>query len=77
MSAYRRKLAVRRLDQAVRVLFRADESGLSGHQNGRLAVELRRSVSRLKRLERDDPEDEFWDVLQQAVLKIVRYVRRG
>ena len=76
MSAYRRKLAVRRLDDAVRILFRADASGLSGHQNGRLAVELRRSVSRLKRLLRDDPDDEFWDSLQQAVLKIIRYLRR-
>jgi hypothetical protein len=76
MSAYRRKLAVRRLDHAVRILFRADESGLSGHQNGRLAVELRRSVSRLKRLLRDDPDGEFWDSLQQAVLKIIRYLRR-
>jgi hypothetical protein len=76
MSAYRKKLAVRRLDQAVRILFRADESGLSGNQNGRLAVELRRSVSRLKRLLRDDPDEEFWDFLQQAVLKIVRYLRR-
>jgi hypothetical protein len=76
MSAYRKKLAVRRLDQAVRIHFRADESGLSGQQNGRLAVELRRSVSRLKRLLQDDPDDEFWDFLQQAVLKIIRYLRR-
>jgi hypothetical protein len=76
MSAYRMKLAVRRLDQAVRILFRADGPDLSGHQNGRLAVELRRSISRLKRLLQDDPDEEFWDCLQQAVLKIVRYLRR-
>jgi ABC-type uncharacterized transport system YnjBCD ATPase subunit len=76
MSVYRKKLAVRRLEQAVRILFRADGSSLSGHQNGRLAVQLRRSISRLKRLLRDDPDDDFWDILQQSILKIVRYLRR-
>jgi len=75
MSAYRKKLAVRRLDQAIRITFRTDGLGLSGQQHGRLAVQLRRSVSRLKALLKDDPDDEFWDVLQQAVLKIVRYLR--
>jgi hypothetical protein len=76
MSVYQQKLAVRRLEQAVRILFRADGSSSSEHQNGRLAVQLRRSVSRLKRLLQDDPDKEFWDVLQQAILKIVRYLRR-
>jgi hypothetical protein len=75
MSAYRKKIAVRRLEQAVRILFRADGASLSVQQHGRLAVELRRSVSRLKRLLRDDPNDEFWGVLQQAILKIVRDLR--
>jgi len=77
MSADRKKLAVRRLDQAVRIVFRADGTGLSGQQHGRLAVELRRSVSRLKRLMRDDPDDEFWEVLQKVILKVVRYLRRS
>jgi hypothetical protein len=77
MSAYRKKLAVRRLDQAVRILFRADGSGLSGQHHGRLAVQLRRSVLRLKRLLRDDPDEEFWDVLQKAILNVVRYLRRS
>lgn len=76
MSAYRKKLAVRRLDQAVRMHFRTDGLGLSGQQHGRLAVQLRRSVLRLKRLLRDDPDEEFWDILQEAILKIVRYLRR-
>jgi hypothetical protein len=75
MSANRRKLAVRRLDQAVRILFRTAETSLSGQQHGRLAVELRRSVLRLKRLLRDDPDDEFWSVLQQAILKAVKFLR--
>lgn len=77
MTAYRRQLAVRRLDQTVRVLFRSDVSGLSGQQSGRLAVELRRSVARLKRLLRDDPDQQFWGIVQQTILKIVRYLRRG
>jgi hypothetical protein len=77
MSAYRKKLAVSRLEQAVRIIHRIDRFGLSGHQNGRLAVQLRRSVVRLKKLVQDDPEDRFWDLLQQAILKIVRYLRRG
>jgi len=76
MVAYRKKLAVRRLDQAVRILFPTDGSGLSGQHHGRLAVQLRRSVSRLKHLLWDDPDEEFWDFLQQAILKVVRYLRR-
>ncbi len=76
MSVDRKLLAVRRLDQAVRKLIRADESSLSGLQNGRLAVDLRRYVSRLKRLAREDPDEVFWDLLQKAILKAVRYLRR-
>jgi len=76
MSANRKRLAVRRLDQAVRKLIRTDESSLSGLQNGRLAVDLRRYVSRLKRLAREDPDNLFWDLLQKAILKTVRYLRR-
>jgi hypothetical protein len=76
MSAYRRKLAVSRLEQAVRIIFRADASSLSAHQHGRLAVQLRRLVVRLKSLVQEDPDDVFWDLLQQAILKIVRYLRR-
>jgi len=77
MSAYQRKLALRRLDQLVRILFPANGSGLSGQHNGRLAVQLRRSVSRLRHLLQEDPDDEFWGILQQAILKAVRYLRRG
>jgi len=76
VSADRKLLAVRRLDQAVRKLIRTDESNLSGSQNGRLAVDLRRYVSRLKRLAREDPDDLFWDLLQKAILKTVKYLRR-
>jgi hypothetical protein len=77
MTADRKKVALRRLEAAVRILFRIEETSLSGLQHGRLAVDLRRTIARLKRLIREDPDDEFWDVLQQAILKTVRYLRRG
>jgi hypothetical protein len=54
----------------------ADETSLSGLQNGRLAVELRKSVARLRRLERDDPDKEFWPALEQAMLKMLTYLLR-
>jgi hypothetical protein len=77
MTADRKKVALRRLEAAVRILFRIEETSLSGLQHGRLAVDLRRIVARLKRLLREDPDDEFWEVLQQAILKTVKYLRRG
>jgi hypothetical protein len=77
MTADRKKVALRRLEAAVRILFRIEETSLSGLQHGRLAVDLRRIVARLKRLLREDPDDEFWEVLQQALLKTVKYLRRG
>jgi hypothetical protein len=77
MAAISERLALRRLDQIVRSLFRADQTSLSGMQHGRLAVELRRSMARLKRLSRDDPKKEFWDVLQQTILKTLKYISRG
>lgn len=76
MSAFRKKLALRRLEKAVRIIFRADETGLSGMQHGRLAVNLRHRVSRLKHLLSNDPDDEYWDVMQQAILLLVKYLRR-
>jgi hypothetical protein len=76
MSADRKKVAVRKLDHIVRIIFRTEETSLSGMQHGRLAVELRRDVTRLKRLLRDDPDDVFWDVLQEAILKTVKYLGR-
>jgi ABC-type uncharacterized transport system YnjBCD ATPase subunit len=74
MTANRKKVAVRKLEAIVRTMFRADETGLSGLQNGRLAVELRYILARLKRLLRDDPDNIFWDVLQQAIMKTLKYL---
>ena len=76
MTADRKKVALRKLEDTVRILFGTAEISLSGLQHGRLAVDLRRIVARLKRLLREDPDDEFWDVLQQAILMTVKYLRR-
>jgi ABC-type uncharacterized transport system YnjBCD ATPase subunit len=76
MTADRKKVALRKLEAMVRTMFRADETSLSGLQHGRLAVELRHLLARLKRLLRDDPDDIFWEVLQQAILKTLKYLRR-
>lgn len=76
MPVNRKLLAFRRLEKAVRILFRIEQTSLSGLQHGRLAVDLRRTVSRLKRLAQEDPEDVFWPLLQGAILKMVEYLRR-
>ena len=75
-TADRRTVAFRKLEKAVRIVFRSEETGLSGLQHGRLAVDLRHLLARLKRLLREDPEDIFWDVLQQAILKTLKYMNR-
>ena len=76
MSADRKKVAVRKLDDLVRILFRTEETGLSVRQHGRLAVALRRDLARLKRLLREDPDDKFWDLLQEAILKALKFLGR-
>jgi hypothetical protein len=76
MSADRKKVAVRKLDDLVRILFRVEETSLSVRQHGRLAVALRRDLARLKRLLREDPDDKFWDLLQEAILKALKFLGR-
>jgi hypothetical protein len=76
MSANRRQAAVRTLEKVIFVLLKTDETSVSGMQHGRLAVQLRRHVIRLKRFLRDDPEEKFWEELQKAILDTVRYLRR-
>jgi hypothetical protein len=76
MSADRKKVAVRKLDDLVRILFRTEETSLSVRQHGRLAVALRRDLARLKRLLREDPHDKFWDLLQEAILKALKFLGR-
>lgn len=76
ITANRKHAAVRTLEKAVLLLLKTDETSVSGMQNGRLAVQLRRHVARLKRLLRDDPEREFLEALQKAILDAVKYLRR-
>jgi hypothetical protein len=76
MSANRKKLAVRKLADSIRILFQIEETSLSGRQHGRLAVALRHDLARLKRLLREDPDDKFWDLLQEAILKALKFMGR-
>jgi len=76
MTADRKKVALRKLERLVWLMFQANETGLSGLQHGRLAVELRHAVARLKRLQKDDPEGIFWDVLQVALLNVLKFMSR-
>ena len=76
MPANRMQTAVRMLEKTVCQLLKTDETGISGLQNGRLAVQLRRRVRRLKRLLREGPEDSFWKELQRAILDTVKYISR-
>ena len=76
MTADRKKVALRKLEKLVRLMFRTSETSLSALQHGRLAVELRHALARLKRLQQDDPEEIFWDVLQLALLNVLKYMSR-
>jgi hypothetical protein len=72
----RRRSAVRMLEHAVRLAIPAADPGMSDMANGRLASNLRKDVRLLKHLVRDDPEDLFWEILQKAIFKLVKFVRR-
>jgi hypothetical protein len=76
MPVNRKLLAFRKLEKTVRILFRTEETSLSGLHHGRLAADLRRKVSRLKRLAEDDPDEQFWPSLQEAILMAAEYLRR-
>ena len=76
MSANRKQTAVRMLEKTVLHALKTEEASVSGLQNGRLAVRLRRHVPRLKHLLRDDPDEKFWDELQKAILDTVKYLHR-
>ena len=72
----RRQSAVRMLEHAVRLAIPAADTSMSDMANGRLASNLRKDVRLLKHLVRDDPEDLFWGILQKAIFKLVKFVRR-
>jgi hypothetical protein len=72
----RKTSAVRMLEQAVRRSICAAEFRMSGMATGRLETDLRKYVALLKRLAQDDPSEEFWEILQKAILKLVKYLRR-
>lgn len=65
------------LEASVRLATRRSNASMSGRADGRLAADLGGYVTRLKRLAQDDPNDEFWEILQRALVKLVRFVCRG
>lgn len=71
----RRKRALRMLEHAVRLAVPLADSSMSGTENGRLALVLRKDVCLLKALLKDDPNNAFWDTLQKAILRLVKVVR--
>jgi len=71
----RSKRALRMLEHAVGLAVPLANSGMSGTENGRLAQVLRKDISLLKALLKDDPDDKFWETLQKAILRLVRVVR--
>jgi hypothetical protein len=72
----RRRNAVRMLEQAIRLTRRTIDSRMSGQATGGLEKEMRKYVTVLKRLEQDDHNDQqFWENLQKAILKIVKCLR--
>jgi hypothetical protein len=72
----RKRRAVRMLEHAVRLAIPRADPSMSDMANGRLASNLRKDVRLLKHLVRDDPEDLFWEILQKAIFKLVKFVRR-
>src|ERR1700720_1281632 len=73
----RKKNAARMLEQAIQLSSRIANSGMSDKATGRLEKEMHKYLAVLKRLEQDDPGDtEFWEILQKAILKIVRCLRQ-
>ena len=75
-KANRKTNSVRMLDQAVRLLERAANSRMSGKATGRLVIDLREQIAILKHLEQDDPDGQFWKVLERAIAKFVRCLRQ-
>ena len=72
----RRRSAVRMLEQAIRLTRRTTDFRMSGQATGGLEKEMRKYVTVLKRQAQDDPNDEeFWETLHKAILKIVKCLR--
>jgi hypothetical protein len=71
----RKKRALRMLEHAVRLAIPLADSSMSGTENGRLALVLHKDVYLLRALLKDDPNKEFWETLQKAILRLVKVVR--
>ncbi len=73
---HRRKRAVRLLGLAQRKAFRLRPPGVSDSPSGRSAAVLSGHLKRLQHLAEHDPDSQFWDLAQKAILRLLRYVEK-
>ncbi len=73
MSRQKQK-AVRVFEHALRLLTKCG-TDMSSKTSGKLEQSLQNYGHRLRRLAEEDPEEEFWSALQQANLKMIKYLR--
>jgi len=65
------------LEQVARIALRADYTRVSQAAAGRFTAGLGRYLRLLRRMAEDDPDQQFWDILQRVVLKILKYLLSG
>jgi hypothetical protein len=70
----KKKAAVRMLERVVKHASRPPQAGMSAVAAGRSVSDLQQYLRKLKRLVGDDPDNEFWDTTQRAVVKVLRYL---
>jgi hypothetical protein len=72
----KKRHAVRMLEHAFRLAVRRADNSMSGLANGRLASDLQKDIRLLRELLLDDPENLFWETLQKAIYKLVKFIGR-
>lgn len=71
------KQAIRVLEHATRITTRAASNSTSAiNHTGRLASELEDYVKRLKRIEMQGRTEEFYKVLRNAQMKLIKFVSK-
>ncbi|HKV26463.1 MAG TPA: hypothetical protein VJN93_17845 [Candidatus Acidoferrum sp.] len=71
-SSKRKLAAVRMLERVMKYI--SPISDISSVAAGSEASNFDRSLRKLKRLAKDDPDLIFWDILQRTVVKILKHV---
>lgn len=70
-----KKVAVHLFSRAVRLALSLRSAGRNG-QSGRPEDDLQKYARKLRELSYDDPENQFFRVLERANLKLLRYIMR-